>query len=217
MPLTHWMIHSHASELLATFWTDKMSLLAGSLRNLPKFTTTPSVNPYLLKFTRSLSNLGFARLRTDAAHQSVSIFSVFSFFIFSLGVGSISKHRPCSVSLTAMGGLSMALSSVRLFLSSTSRAFYAAFNFGRASASYTSHSCLIELASLTASSTIRSYPEIWLMMMSASSFWILTISILTAVYDAAFLSSGFISYKVFFIFSTTSSVLTIFEYPFSYL
>lgn len=133
------MIHSHASELFATFWTESMSLFAGSFKNLPKFATTPYVKPYLLKFTKSLRSLGFPRFRTDAPHQSVYIFKVFSFFIFSFGLGSISKQSPWRVNLTAIGGLSIALSSVKLFLSSTSRAFSAALSLGKAIASSASH------------------------------------------------------------------------------
>jgi len=70
-------MHSQANELFATFWTDKIYLLFGSFKNLPRLLTIASVKPYLLKFMRSLRSLGFPKLRTEAAHQSVSIFKVF--------------------------------------------------------------------------------------------------------------------------------------------
>lgn len=121
-------MHSHAVELLATFATVRMSRLAGSLRNLPRLLTTASVMLSLLKFTSSLRSLGFPSSLILAAHQSVYIFNVFSFFTFYFGAGSISKHRPCSVSLTAIGGFIIDFIYVKLFLSSTSSAFSAALS-----------------------------------------------------------------------------------------
>lgn len=100
----------------------------------------------MLKDTKSLSSLGLAKFLTEAAHQSVYILSVFSFLIRSFGLGSIKRQRACKVSLTAIGGLDIVLNSVILFLSKTSKAFYAAFNLGSAIANYFSHYYLIELA-----------------------------------------------------------------------
>jgi hypothetical protein len=98
------MIHSQAKELLATFATVSMSLLAGSFKNLPKLLTVFYVKVYLLKLMSYAKSLGLPKSLILAAHQSVYIFRVLSFFIFYLGAGSISRQRPCNVSLTAMGG-----------------------------------------------------------------------------------------------------------------
>ena len=80
--------------------------------------------------------MGFPNNLMLAAHQSVYIFKVFSFFTFYFGAGSISKHKPCKVNFTAIGGFIIVFISVKLFLSKTRSAFYAALSCGRAIASY---------------------------------------------------------------------------------
>lgn len=217
MPLTHWIIHSHAAELFATFCTESISLLAGSFKNLPKLFTTASDSPSRLNETKSFSNLGLLRFLTLAAHQSTYIFSVFSFFILSFGAGSINKHNPCITYLIAIGGFNIAFSSVRLLLSRTNNAFSAAFSLGIAIASYFSHYYFIALASLTASRTIFSSPRICLIITSAYSFCLLAIYILMTVSEAAFFSCGFIYSRLFFMLYTDCSVWIILALPFSYL
>jgi hypothetical protein len=58
----------------------------------------------------------------------------------------MSKQRPCNVSLTARGGLFIDFNSVKLDLSRTIKAFYAAFSWGITTASSFSQSSLMKLA-----------------------------------------------------------------------
>lgn len=103
---------------------------------MPRFVIIFYVTLYLLKWTSSLNNFGFPSNLILAAHQSVYIFKVFSFLTFYFGVGSISKHKPCKVSLTAIGGFIIDLIYVKLFLSRTNNAFSAALSCGSAIANY---------------------------------------------------------------------------------
>ena len=129
-------MHLQAVELLATFSIVKIYLWAASLRNFPKFAITFSGIAYLLKLRSSFKSLGFPRSLVLAAHQSVSIFNVLSFFIFYLGPGSIRRQSPCKVNLTAWGGCAIDFNSVKLFLSNIKRACSAALRWGKTAASY---------------------------------------------------------------------------------
>jgi len=126
-------MHKQADDALDTASSVKYGAYSGSFINFPKLIICFSSIFSLSNYNKLLTNPICPIILSEAAHQSVSIFNVSGFFLFSVGFGYNKYVHAYNVYFTGFGGFIIFLTLSISLGSNTSNAFSAFLNAGIAS------------------------------------------------------------------------------------